>query len=340
MSAGPHRGYPLWRVCLLGVFLLAAVGYLGRPRVVDSSRSQLLLHSAERVMVHAPWELDCTSFKAPEKTVFAGVNGLNLTLYKAEDDVVSKSIIGTGTWEAEALQQIMFAMGQPVDGKPDRDPVFVDVGANIGWFSSSVASWGYRVLAFEGMQRNADIIRSTICANPSLQSRIKLYQLGLGQKDENCFLWSHPHNTGDGNMYCGEDESGIRQYMGQDFEYVLQGKMAVTRLDSVLDEDIKVLKMDVEGGERNVLRGAIRLLSKRRVHYIQSEYAPAMLSGINGPGGPAQFRALLFAMGYNCSTQGFSGPFLTPLQFETLQEPLVNLYCARVPDHHYSKSQS
>jgi FkbM family methyltransferase len=47
------------------------------------------------------------------------------------------------------------------------------------------------------------------------------------------------------------------------------------RLDSFVDEDIQVVKLDVEGAEADVLRGAQRALAQKRItHVIFEEHAP------------------------------------------------------------------
>eukprot|EP00201_Polytomella_parva_P012069 CAMPEP_0175062866 /NCGR_PEP_ID=MMETSP0052_2-20121109/14412_1 /TAXON_ID=51329 ORGANISM="Polytomella parva, Strain SAG 63-3" /NCGR_SAMPLE_ID=MMETSP0052_2 /ASSEMBLY_ACC=CAM_ASM_000194 /LENGTH=650 /DNA_ID=CAMNT_0016328947 /DNA_START=823 /DNA_END=2775 /DNA_ORIENTATION=- len=43
--------------------------------------------------------------------------------------------------------------------------VFLDVGANVGWFTGLVAEQGFRVRAFEAMATNVRLVRSTICEN-------------------------------------------------------------------------------------------------------------------------------------------------------------------------------
>lgn len=52
-----------------------------------------------------------------------------------------------------------------------RKGLFVDVGANVGWFTLYVASRGYDVAAFEGMRSNVNLIRSSLCRNASYLER-------------------------------------------------------------------------------------------------------------------------------------------------------------------------
>lgn len=283
--------------------------------------------------------LNCDLVKPPEGTLVKQVSSINMTLYPPHEDIVSAHLIRNGMWELEELKEIRYALDQPVDGKPDADPLFVDVGANVGWFTAVVASWGHRVVAFEAMQTNANMIRNTLCRNPQLKNKVELHEVALGQKDQKCYIWSFDINTGDGSIYCGEGLDSLKKFLVNNTigSYTVKGEMQMRRLDDMLDEDIKVLKVDVEGAERDVLRGAARLLTSRRVHYVMTEYAPVMMRSVSGPTGPDQYRALLTALGYKCSTTGFRGPFNTMEEIGAVQQPIINLYCVRVPDAHYNQ---
>jgi FkbM family methyltransferase len=52
--------------------------------------------------------------------------------------------------------------------------------------------------------------------------------------------------------------------------------MSIRRLDDLLSEDIHLLKLDVEGFEESVLKGAQRLLSRKRVKFLLTEVNPEL----------------------------------------------------------------
>ena len=59
-----------------------------------------------------------------------------------------------GSWEQPEIDEVLWAMEQPVPGEdgngtPDSK-LFVDIGANVAWFTVNVAARGYTVAAFEG----------------------------------------------------------------------------------------------------------------------------------------------------------------------------------------------
>jgi hypothetical protein len=78
--------------------------------------------------------------------------------------------------------------------------------------------------------------------------------------------------------------------------------MTLRRLDDILNEDVDVLKLDVEGYEEKVLAGATQLLKNKRVKYLITEVNSAQRSKEScveyvryvayGPGSPAYVAAL------------------------------------------------
>lgn len=69
----------------------------------------------------------------------------------SSSDIVSQSLLQAGTWESKDMSEIEWAMKQhQVAPGAHTTGLFVDVGANIGWFTINMASRGYRVAAVEG----------------------------------------------------------------------------------------------------------------------------------------------------------------------------------------------
>ena len=83
----------------------------------------------------------------------AGGTGFTVFVYGI-NDIVSNSILRGGTWEQSEIVEVLWAMRQPVPVQPGTmgpgSNLFVDIGANLAWFTLNVASRGYRVAAFEG----------------------------------------------------------------------------------------------------------------------------------------------------------------------------------------------
>ena len=107
--------------------------------------------------------------------------GLKLLVYNSSD-IVSDVIRSSGGWESWEIAHILDALRMDIsrDSPAYTPPVFVDVGANVGAFTMSVAHAGFRVYAFEGFLTNSLMIRSSLCANPPTLRHTTLFYTGLG----------------------------------------------------------------------------------------------------------------------------------------------------------------
>jgi FkbM family methyltransferase len=189
----------------------------------------------------------------------------DMAVYTAAD-IVSEAICNTGTWEL--TQKDLSDIGTPGNA--------LDIGANVGFYSLVLAASGWNVTAFEPMPQNTALFQASLCQNPSLKSRIKLLQFGLGAKEDTCRIISGTINTGDGNVQCG-DEAKLPVPDG----YVKRGNLDIRRFDDIMaqqhgPEHVDFVKMDVEGFECQVMLGAPSLLSKLKPRLIQSEVWPTM----------------------------------------------------------------
>tara|TARA_Y100000746_G_C15466771_1_gene434299 strand:+ start:1899 stop:2669 length:771 start_codon:yes stop_codon:yes gene_type:complete len=171
----------------------------------------------------------------------------DIVVYKS-GDIVSSAIRKRRSWEMDVYQNLLPYMS--------KDTVFIDIGANIGWHSLFMASKQYTVVAFEPFIQNVKLFNASLCINPDLRQRITLYNFGLSSKQLNCDLHQIPEiNYGDTHTACDEEtkQNWIKH------RYIKLGSMKTYRLDDVgrhLFPTKKVVKIDVEGHEYDVLLGA------------------------------------------------------------------------------------
>jgi FkbM family methyltransferase len=132
----------------------------------------------------------------------------------------------------------------------EKASVCVDIGANIGLYTCLAASRGKHVLAFEPMMRNLEFLYRNIEANSFRD--VEVFPLGLSRR------------VGIERIYgSGTGASLVAGWAGasrSSFKLV-----PVNTLDSILgcrfDGVPLLVKMDVEGFELEVLRGADHILS-------------------------------------------------------------------------------
>lgn len=141
-------------------------------------------------------------------------------------------------------------------------PVFVDVGANTGFYSLlALATGAVHAHAFEPVKEIAATLMSN-AAISELDDRLSLHAMALGESDGEAVLYFPLADHG-----LVETSASLNATFRA--HHAEQRAVQVARLDSVLRdrlfEDVPLLiKIDVESREPDVLRGATALIAKAR----------------------------------------------------------------------------
>ncbi|GFH46398.1 hypothetical protein CTEN210_02872 [Chaetoceros tenuissimus] len=245
-------------------------------------------------------------------------NPFAIQIYNSKD-IVSNQIRGSG-WETGFINslKIIFLQYSAKHNIPLSELTFLDIGANIGWFSLNMAALGVNVVAFEPMEQNYQMIKRSLEEQTNIDNgvsdRVTLYEHGLGVKEETCFLYSDDGNVGDGHIKCVASEEDLSIQKG----YSIRQKVIVKRLDDVLTtEKVKSMniiaaKLDCEGFEGNVLEGGMNVLLDGGILNILSEYQPSWIKEKgSGNGGDADLYLQRFKdAGYRVEKMGGAEVFL------------------------------
>jgi FkbM family methyltransferase len=165
-------------------------------------------------------------------------------------------------------RQIYFGTLEPFESGLVRDYLhpgmtFVDVGANVGYFSALAARLvgeRGRVIAFEPSPYAFERLRSMVNRNHLTQ--VQSLRLALGEQ------------AGESSIYLGEGSRNHTPTMIPTENSVVT-KINVQTLDSAVETlrlaRIDLIKIDVEGFEPHVLAGATELLQAGRIRAIVCE---------------------------------------------------------------------
>ena len=130
---------------------------------------------------------------------------------------------------------------------------FIDVGANIGFFSlqaAQIVGTAGTVMAFEPVSE----LRSRLDRNSALNrfTNIRLCDVGLSDRSEEVTLFTGPPgNSGLASLRWQPDESRARLVKTDRFDDIWN-----------IDKPIQLIKIDVEGAEAKVLRGMTRCIDR------------------------------------------------------------------------------
>jgi FkbM family methyltransferase len=142
----------------------------------------------------------------------------------------------------------------------------VDVGANLGIYTLIAAQLGCRVHAYECNPEMVDLLERNVAMN-WFDDRVVVVRKAAGRLDEPLRFFAPREMRGLGST--AQPLEG-RTSRPQSSEITVESE----RLDVGLAElgFIDLLKIDVEGGETDVLAGAASLLAERRVGMLALEY--------------------------------------------------------------------
>src|SRR5579863_5057032 len=141
-----------------------------------------------------------------------------------------------------------------------KPSLFLDIGANIGYYSLLAASHGVaRIIAFEPSPAVGEVLDFSIRLNPQFFRRISHVSFAASDREGEATFWTNKlaHNYGVGSIIRPADGS-------------LGGMITVrcAPVDSIVmpmpEEGVCVCKIDVEGAEHLVLRGMRETIDARR----------------------------------------------------------------------------
>jgi len=150
--------------------------------------------------------------------------------------------------------------------------VFYDVGANFGFYSLLAARQGAHVFAFEPDVQNSESLERHARQN-SLSTRVEIIRAAVYSTSGSIDLEPASFQRGHGNAHVVAVDRSRPTV-----------PVLCTTLDDFAREHVAphVVKIDVEGAESEVLKGAEKVFAESRPHLICEVHDPANASFVEG----------------------------------------------------------
>lgn len=201
--------------------------------------------------------------------------------------IISNARWGIGQFEIlncrEHIQQSIFFLGyyEIRESRLARrllraGDIFIDIGANLGWFSilaaKQVGKHG-KVIAFEPSANIYNQLHRSIEINHL--SNIRLEQIALSDEVGSTTLFGATHeNAGLASIIISKDS--LQSSAGE--------QVLVTKFDNYwkkeINSKVRLIKIDVEGAESKVLEGMEQVLQGRMCDYLMVEINDSRLRSI------------------------------------------------------------
>lgn len=180
---------------------------------------------------------------------------------ETEDKWVSGNIIRLGNWEGDLVQKIARIFNE------FPEATFLDLGANVGMFSLTIAKLGKRVIAFECLKGNVARLCASMKANPSFRDKMTIVYNAVSNERDTVTLGVHQGNVG-GTYVKKIDAKTAKSDLAYSVDSIL--------LDDILEifkfNDKVIIKMDVETFEANILDGAGKFFRSVEVEALLLEF--------------------------------------------------------------------
>lgn len=174
-----------------------------------------------------------------------------------QNDVISNAIRIFRSWEPRLTEIITEMLSKKVNG------IFIDVGANLGYYSLLAGSLGYKVVAFEPLNKNYNV-----------------FQKSIDQNNFNIIL-SNKAVTNQSNQTISLQYVNTNMGGASSFQQGLSQQATTITLDDYFkdkEEDIAFIKIDTEGYEPEVILGAQNLIKNGKIGIILVEITPEFRS--------------------------------------------------------------
>lgn len=184
--------------------------------------------------------------------IFVINNSFKMFLPKSNTDGIFMTLRRTRQWEPTVTQKLL------ASSENHKINAFVDIGANIGYYTLLFANKGINTHSFEPNIDNYGILQRNIELNDL--SNVLTYNVGLSDKNGELDFYYRPEKSGHGSF---NKDIVHKQKLN------LCKKVQIQKLDDIdIKEDKIMIKIDIEGHELFALMGMKLLLDTGNVKVL------------------------------------------------------------------------
>ena len=199
------------------------------------------------------------------------------TLNPLQDAWFALDVQRQAMWESHSTQVMHHVLERRRQRHASAKPVFVDVGANHGWFSLLAASLGWAVSAFEALPSVVREFRRSVRLN-ALDESVQIH-LAIATADSRKTLWVHPFVLGPSPTAYVTKAPKTHALSGAGARSVEIRSMRVDEGVALHGHSLSmvgVIKVDVEGCEIDAFRSASKVFEHAKPE-VFLEVCPSLL---------------------------------------------------------------
>ena len=176
-----------------------------------------------------------------EEKVFFKYNGKLFCLYPLLNSTDSKMIVSSRVIDGREL-------GYLKNMEKHENSVFLDIGANVGYYSISASNFGFKkIYSFEPVPKTINKLKYNIELN-NIENIIEIVPNALGLKKELKVIYEDKDNFGNSSFFEGNKNNNIVSIEVINlYEFVIEKNI----------RNIEAIKIDVEGYEDQALKDFI-----------------------------------------------------------------------------------
>ena len=245
-------------------------------------------------------------------------------------DYLSYQIQLNQSLQAEATLKMLEAVQYFADKYDfeNDDIAIIDIGANVGWYTTFFGYFKYTVLSFESLPENNYILRKNYCRNNrdffGPLSTITIINEVLYPIETFCDYYKDLKNAKKNLVLCDKSKE-----KNLDKDYIKIDRVKATKLSNfiplITNKRVTLIRLDLEyEGEMAIMSGK-ELIHKYHIPYVFMEFNKLMFALHETR--PQDFLRFFTENGYRISLKGFlSNEFISVEDIMRIKFITINLY--------------